>query len=95
VTFSPHVSCLVRLKDEQKSMSSGDCVFTVRMVPARGSPTQAGRVQLRLASEAGGVPGDGRGREVRGRREGSTNLQGCGEAGGGHSVVRHKTGGVR
>lgn len=33
--------------------------------------------------------------EVRGRREGSTNLQGCGEAGGGHSVVRHKTGGVR
>ena len=32
------------------------------------------------------------GGEVRGRREGSTNLQGCGEAGGGHSVVRHKTG---
>lgn len=26
VTFSPHVSCLVRLKDEQKSMSSGDGV---------------------------------------------------------------------
>jgi len=26
VTFAPHVSCLVRLKDEQKSMSSGDGV---------------------------------------------------------------------
>lgn len=93
MTFSPHVSCLVRLKDEQKSMSSGDCVFTVRMVPATGSPhpgwtSSVAPARREAAQEV--VRG-----EVRGRREGSTNLQGCGEAGGGHSVVRHKTGGVR
>lgn len=51
-------------------------VFTVRMVPATGSPHWGWTCSVTPARRWVSWCSGGRGREVRGRREGSTNLQG-------------------